>query len=817
MSDTILGGDLTVYYLSENRQKRIAWTGAATDTRTMTEVYDAAMDLFDESLQMDDGSPFDYDTPTEFKVGNIDAGSLDAWFMGLDTVEHITGASLKTVGWTRVEGAGTNVGIVRMGYTETVGLVPGDIGLDVLMTVDGDRGTLLDYNDVALEMWIRPDTSAAANSFDDTTPNGAWTIVTGTGTGNQAGGAAVSGEGIWAGYETIGTVNGLADTHFFAEQAGAQVVAYKGTDDWWTDGHIDPLIPVQIMDVVTDEGVVKWHARQFTKTHGFFQVTDTVGVKNPVPFGTGDDTGNESGYAQTVTTDAANGPFVVGEVIGNNVVRASATKLGIVTSVSGTEPNVTLQYYLIGDLTAFVNSDVLEGYTSSADATVVTPTNVNAATYSDITYTFTADGTLDIDADDTLENYAIVIDLNNRTLTQMHERNQYLCRRGETATLDGQEGQFYIGLEWKFNYTAEVGSVPEGSVVTQVTTGAVGTVVSHDATANLVSLRTTRGTFSTVDNVELDGSNRYTQPLTNLVQIAPKGATTGTPFGNAAGASFFGAYGVALTTVASADANNYTLTDLDGNLIEEPLSVTLAVTNSRVNDRIAVWRLTTAGGVIDTTEYTSDTGNNAGDLTLVVDASIDASVVGKTTGGIVFVLDTSSGYSERYRYTSWTSQTFTLFGNASRTDDGTGTQTTIDDASENFVTDGVLVGDIVYNSTDSTYAYVTVVAATQLTLSNDGSENPVASWAGDNYIVGGLAKTYLVSDTVYVPFIHVLEDTGTDGSPGSETASVVYSTDIPVRVVARNKGDIKPFSTDSTIQSTGANVAVIRTDDAVAT
>lgn len=245
--------------------------------------------------------------------------------------------------------------------------------------------------------------------------------------------------------------------------------------------------------------------------------------------------------------------------------------------------------------------------------------------------------------------------------------------------------------------------------------------------------------------------------------------------------------------------------------------MTLAVTNSRVNDRIAVWRLTIAGGVIDVSEYTSDTGNNAADLTLDVDASIDASVVGKATGGSVFVLDVSSGYSERYRYTSWSAQTFTLFGVALRTADAGGSQTSIVDASENFVSDGIQVGDIVYNSTEGTYAYVTVVATTTLTMSNDGSENPVTSWASDDYVVGGLAKTYLVSDTVYIPFIHVLEDTGTDGSPGQETESVVYATDIPIRVIARNKGDIKPFSTDSTIQSTGANIAVIRTDDSVAT
>jgi len=39
MSDTILTGDFTIYYLNEDRQKRIEWTGSAIGTRTMNELY----------------------------------------------------------------------------------------------------------------------------------------------------------------------------------------------------------------------------------------------------------------------------------------------------------------------------------------------------------------------------------------------------------------------------------------------------------------------------------------------------------------------------------------------------------------------------------------------------------------------------------------------------------------------------------------------------------------------------------------------------------------------------------------------------------
>jgi hypothetical protein len=57
MSDTILGGDFTVYYLSDNNRKQIKWTGSATGTRTANELYSALQDLFDELGQIDDGTP----------------------------------------------------------------------------------------------------------------------------------------------------------------------------------------------------------------------------------------------------------------------------------------------------------------------------------------------------------------------------------------------------------------------------------------------------------------------------------------------------------------------------------------------------------------------------------------------------------------------------------------------------------------------------------------------------------------------------------------------------------------------------------------
>jgi hypothetical protein len=65
---------------------------------------------------------------------------------------------------------------------------------------------------------------------------------------------------------------------------------------------------------------------------------------------------------------------------------------------------------------------------------------------------------------------------------------------------------------------------------------------------------------------------------------------------------------------------------------------------------------------------------------------------------------------------------------ASRTTDGT-TADHLIDSSENFVTDGILVGDTVKNETDSTYAVITAVANGDLTLDSD------IMVSGESYII----------------------------------------------------------------------------------
>jgi hypothetical protein len=179
----------------------------------------------------------------------------------------------------------------------------------------------------------------------------------------------------------------------------------------------------------------------------------------------------------------------------------------------------------------------------------------------------------------------------------------------------------------------------------------------------------------------------------------------------------------------------------------------------------------------------------------------------------VRLVDTSASKEYRIRFSSWSGSIFTLASQTSLAADATGCDSdTLVDSDATFQTWGIKAGDLLRNTTEGVVAYViSVDSETQLTTT------PVTDWTSDSYEINTLPVDTTTSDDVYVPFIDVQETTGTDASPGSESVSVVYSSDIPVRIRARQAGDIIPFEADSTITSSGMTLNVIRTDDTIYT
>ena len=274
MASAILAGDLTVYYLDEDRRKQIKWTGGAlkSDTQIMIDVYDATEDLMTIPSQSNDGLIFDAPTPGEFIIGKIDAGEIEPWFVDLRTMEHIignngsfTGCAMRTSGWARdLPGDGTgNNGIVVVPITN-ISIVDSDIG-DTISHASGDTGTLLDlYDDGTNDyLWIRPDSNALANDWD--TASGTITMGTSGFTATQTV-AAHTGEMVWGNAFTSGALVG--DTHIFILQDGGKMVAYNQTDnDWWVDGHLDRAIPIKDWTTAAfptiDEGYLTVKANQY--------------------------------------------------------------------------------------------------------------------------------------------------------------------------------------------------------------------------------------------------------------------------------------------------------------------------------------------------------------------------------------------------------------------------------------------------------------------------------------------------------------------------------------------------------------------------
>ncbi|PJE51967.1 hypothetical protein COV28_01485 [candidate division WWE3 bacterium CG10_big_fil_rev_8_21_14_0_10_48_23] len=803
MSDTVLSNRWVVYYSAENRQKRIVRDTSVTPTTidSVNALYSALQDHFDELAQMDDGVPMSAQTPTEYTIGIIDAGDKDPWFIDRQSVEYLKGGAIKTASWNRVQDS--NTGIVRITCDNT-SIVAGDIGYDITHA-DLDSGTLLDVKGTGAgsTLWVRPDSFAAANNFDSTTG----TLTCNTHTATQSA-AASAGESLWANVYSLGTIE--AKTHLFIYQNNANLVAYKGTSDWWGDEHIDILVNVKEVGTEIDLGYITVIARQYSKTYDYYIVDLSAGGRNPIPLATGDDLNNETGYRK-FTGSAGTGTFVVGE----EIYKSGTNKRGILTAVAGTGAAPELTYYLIGDpITDFILNDTsVTGATSGATCTAGTPANYGPAALVGLSIVHASNETFDVDENGTTENYSIRIDVSLETLADAFEWCKYITRRGDTGTgnTDGIAGEQYIGSDYRIIYTSITGSIAEGSVVTQYSGGygsgyvATGTVVAHNLTDKILILRNSRDAFNSTNPIYVDATNYVSGPTST--PLAPIKVCS---YGSFAGGVFFCAPGVVLQNVPSADANNYQLVDDNGNVVKAPTKVTVKVGNTRALDRVAVFRLTAAGGEIKKDEY-SCTAQALGANTLIVGESITADTVGRSAGGIVRLVDTSASQEYRIRFSSWSGSTFTL---ASTEDDvmeaGTDTDTIV--ATGAFTNSKV--GDIIYNITRTTVTYIK-----SITSANEVEVAPAVTGqvATDTFDINTLPVATTVSDDAYVPFVDAHEITGTDGAPGEEEGIITFTSNIPCRIRARQAGDIIPFEADSTITSAGMTMNVIRTPDTIYT
>jgi hypothetical protein len=659
MSSVILT-NWTVYYSGDTGGSlQIRWTGT-TGTNTLRALYSALEDLFDNSGQMDDGTPMTAQTPTDYTIGLIDAGETGAWFIDPESIKHLTGGGLRTQSWARV--TGTNIGIIKLPYTVGGGsdFVPSDLGKHV--DLGTNDGTLLYYNSSDLECWIRPDTSAADDDFDD---SGTLTVASGTGSVTIGASSNTTGEMTWSNIFTLGALQ--SNTTIYVSQNNSVIsnTESSGSGRWWGDGHLDILVLTTDQGDLVDRGLLTLYARQYSKKYCYYVTDVSAGGRTPVPLSTSSDANNTTGY-RTFTGSSGTGTFTSGNAIYTGASWAAATAKGILTvDASGTTPTIT--YYLIHNLTELSGTIYEYDFVTDSRAThcvVGTPTNTGPASQS-MSIAFGLDQTQDVNADSTNEDYSVMIDLAGTiAVADMNERLKYITRRGETSTLDGIEGQQYIGLDYRVDYLALNGTIADGSTLTQTladATTATTEVVAHSIADGYLMLRDTRGTLeygTGANNLVLDGGNWVT--MTGAATVTVITPPLEHPFGSFAGGKFFGARGVGIKNVPAGDAQNYELIDNDGTRIVPPTSIAIIVSGIVSGDRVSVFRTTGDNEIIDKTYLHSHASNNSSATTSwEVDSSTP--IPADTPGtGYVRLVKTSTSTEERKQYTGWSGNVFTL-------------------------------------------------------------------------------------------------------------------------------------------------------------
>lgn len=582
MASTILT-NWTVYYADDAAAgagyKQIKWTGGATGTNTLNELYSELMHLFDNASQNDanDSIPMRAVTPTQYEIGSFDAGDKEPWYIDPVSIQHLTGGGLNTVDWTYV--SGSEAGIFKIPLSSLGTVVAGDVGAGVTTSAGSMTGTLLHVDTINTEIYIRPTSSSATHDWS-TVSSGTITVNGHTCTQNAAG---TTGENIYANIYTIGSIR--SNTEIYVTQSDTLLT------QWWDTGHIDILVLVSDQGSLIDGGLLRIFARQYSTLYDNFETTVATGGRNPVPLATSDDINNNTGYS-LLNCSVGSGTFVVGEVIGNNATQSSATALGIITNVAGTTADPDLTVYLVGDLTAFTGTDTVYSYSTSAQADVDTVSNTGPAATGPAAITATFAG-VQKDLGNGFGNawYSVVIDGNGETISSVYERLKYITRRGYTSTLDSHgtpqtiPGEQYQGIG-ELYIPFDTGSVSDpftkGNTLTVTGTNFTGTITAkHNRAANqgFLIVRDYTGTLPVDGNTLSDGTHTAlvdddagADPVETIAPVKQS------PFGTFAGGKFFGARGVWIENINAGDSNNYQLIDSEGNTQIPPATVSTVIT-----------------------------------------------------------------------------------------------------------------------------------------------------------------------------------------------------------------------------------------------
>lgn len=509
---------------------------------------------------------------------------------------------------------------------------------------------------------------------------------------------------IWTNYNTIGSVAGIIDTGYLAtavpipqiymEQNGSVI------DTFWLSAHIDILVKVtsnslpslgngDITDGVSiNGGTVTIFSRRYGDTYDHFETTTIAGVA-PIPLATAADINNATG-THSFDTDSTTG-YAVGEEF---VDDTDPTKRGVVTAL---DTGPTGLSYIFTGTTQFINTDVIVNQVSTSLATLSSTISSEVDGFGTQVVVATVNGT---------QAYSAV----SSTLIEGELISQ--SSTGAQAIMMSDTGSAIILGNQDLDAAGAIIEFEATSVVTALTSTETITFSagSHTSVATIDRDIDDGGgvqPFNSVIYMNRDAIGGEGETLGNMyewIKYRTRGLTVGglgeqtgepaydllgapgvnesgvqgriyitlnttyplskaSPFGTFAGGTFFGATGVFIQDMNSADIRNYQLIDNNGVLRSPPNLQTLTAAGLVTGDRVAVFRRpnATAGSGIETTEYTLDSAASTFNQTTSTLIRVQAAIATDTpAAGVVRAKITSTGLFNSYSYISFTGQEFTL-------------------------------------------------------------------------------------------------------------------------------------------------------------
>jgi hypothetical protein len=815
--------------------------GASTTIYTTLQLYSAVADAADEFQAMGFRNPMLPVTPNAFTMEN-------KYFMPRSSTEWLKEGTISADwSYTALPDTSGN-GVVCVEYSGGTPPVLGDVGRLITQGDTGDTGTLLDFETLpdgtTTVVWIRPDdsTPTTGDVFDGT---GTLIVSGGTMSATTSANAKI-GSTRYTAIQAIGSVPQGSEVYVYQDRN--KITDWEGNFQWWdTDPNVSlGIISVLIRthrnetDLTAANGIanadLEVFCRRYTSLYDNFRLNVAGGGFSALPLASSPDINNTTGY-QTFTGSSGSNTFDVGNGIYVGTDWASASKKGILTAVGGTTLAPVLEYYLVGDLTDFANSDAVKEYVFSTqadgDATCTAgtpttnlggPTDTAAGEGGNVTLTV-GHTTSDFDGNGTAEPWSITVNAQtNIPVAKVYERLKYVTRRGAPNTdLFGAgvniPGESYRGLEALYYTVSHSASLTEGDDLTQTLGGNwTGRLIGSNQTGAgedvLQSyITTTDGQTSLESLVDADVVQDESADAATIDTGGAGGASLSisspkaSPFGTFTGSVIFGAPGVLFTGI-DVDPQAYTLTDDLGTLRPPPNTVSIVVENTEQFDRVLVARDTGTAGIIDRDQFGGVTATTISSKSITVGGTIDSEVPDE---GVVRVVDTGTFEEHRYYYNSYTTNTFNFIDiTASSATAGT-SDTVLEDTTADFVTEGVQVGMLVYVATrTSTYEVTEVTDLNTLQLRLLYGAGGFVS--GDAYTINETIQAYDTADDIY----DLLLDYEATTTSLSNTIVKTPASNFGVVVNVRQGKVILPFTQNATVGDSGLTVTVVRQDDTIA-